>query len=255
MLISTSKLVKDSTLTASVVGMMTLLNLVSARPSFAAVINGGFETGNFTGWSTIGDTSIQTAKQFGNGATDGSSEAFLSTASVASDKFNFSGKDAVASSKLETFLGLAPGNLNSLESSTFRVTQGSAIKQTFTANAGDTLSLNYNFLTDENKQSLDFNSFAFAVLQPDTIKLADTFSSFKPSSTFFNQETGFQTFSTVIPTSGTYTLELGAVDVGEAYSSGLLVDNVRIASVPEPSSKLGVLAFSALVGVRLLKRK
>jgi hypothetical protein len=43
--------------------------------------------------------------------------------------------------------------------------EGSAIKQTFTANAGQTLSFSWNFLTNEsvgNDANPNFNDFAFA---------------------------------------------------------------------------------------------
>lgn len=256
MFMSTSKLVKHSTSTAWLVSLMSLSSLLGASPSHGAVVNGGFETDDFTGWSRIGDTSIQTANSIGSSPTEGFFEAFLSTASVADDNFNFSGTDAVPSSDLETFLGLGSGSLNNLgNGGFFPVIEGAAIKQAFTANAGDTLSFNYNFLTDESPQSEYYNSFAFIVVNTSTNELADTFSILNPSSTFFNQETGFQSFSTALPTSGTYTLGLGIVDRGEAFSSGLLVDNVQTTPIPEPSSILGVLAFVALGEVSLLKSK
>jgi hypothetical protein len=45
---------------------------------------------------------------------------------------------------LESFLGLSGNQLSNLS-----VVEGSAIKQSITANAGDTLSFSWNFLTDE----------------------------------------------------------------------------------------------------------
>ena len=40
--------------------------------------NGGFETGNFFGWSTVGNARIETAA-FGTGPTEGVFQALLST--------------------------------------------------------------------------------------------------------------------------------------------------------------------------------
>jgi hypothetical protein len=45
------------------------------------IVNGSFGTGDFTGWSTIGNTSVVTS-DFGVSPTDGPFQAFLSTASV-----------------------------------------------------------------------------------------------------------------------------------------------------------------------------
>jgi hypothetical protein len=45
------------------------------------IVNGSFGTGDFTGWSTIGNTSVVTS-DFGISSTNGPYQAFLSTASV-----------------------------------------------------------------------------------------------------------------------------------------------------------------------------
>jgi hypothetical protein len=45
------------------------------------IVNGSFGTGDFTGWSTIGNTSVVTSA-FGIGSTNGPFQAFISTASV-----------------------------------------------------------------------------------------------------------------------------------------------------------------------------
>lgn len=258
-----SKILKHSIVRVVIVSLSSLSSLYGARLCHAAVINGSFETGDFSGYSTIGDTSIQKAN-FGTDLVEGDNHALLSTTSVDGALFNISGIDSVPISNLEPFLGLASGSLSSLGNGD--AINASAIKQTFTAQAGETVSFRYNFLTDEDKASPNFNDFAFAVLEPSTtnqpsiIKLADTFSSFNPSS-FFRQETGYKTFSTLIPTSGIFTLGLGVVNVSDnGNPSGLLVDEIRstIAApkpVPEPSYTLGLLAFISLSTVSRLLYK
>jgi hypothetical protein len=240
----TSTFVKRSSLTAGVVAMMGFSSLLGASPSHAAIINGGFETGNFTGWTTIGNASIQTSA-FGSGPTEGTFEALVSTA-----------EPTVSASTLETFLGVAPGSLNDLGNG--NATAGSAIKQTFAANAGDILNFDWNFLTNEFTSPTNFyNDFSFVSLGL-VSTLADTrapiFLSGTP--TPFNQQTGFKTFSFTVPTTGTYTLGIGVTDVADTVvDSGLLVDKVKLTSVPEPTSTLGVLAFGAFGASSLLKRK
>ncbi|MDJ0698127.1 hypothetical protein [Mastigocoleus sp. MO_188.B34] len=103
------------------------------------VDNGGFETGTFTNWQTIGDTSIETSN-FGVIPSSGAFQALLTNG--ASDSGG-----SVIDSDLEQFLGLSSGALDNLANAD--VTEGSAIKQTFSAQAGDVLTFDWNFLTNE----------------------------------------------------------------------------------------------------------
>ena len=215
----------------------------------ATIINGGLETGDFTGWTTIGETSTETSA-FGSGPTEGTFQALLST-----------GGTTFADSTIEAFLGLEAGSLDNLGNG--NATQGSAIRQTFTAEAGDVLTFDWNFLTNE-ALPLPFKDFSFVSITS-LSELADTTfpSSVSSPTTQFFTETGFKPFSFKIPTTGTYTLGIGVTDTVDnttdkednIIDSGLLVDSVKLVSVPEPPSMLGVLAFGALGAVSVLKRK
>jgi hypothetical protein len=191
----------------------------SANPT---IINGNFESNDFTGWTTIGSTSIETS-EFGIGPTEGSFQALLST-----------GGATFSDQIIEGFLELKRRSLDKFVDED--VIKGSAIKQTFTADAGDVLTFDWKFLTNERVQIFPFNDFSFVSING-LSELADTtFSSFMTSSTTdFFEETDFQTFSYTIPTTGTYTLGLGVVDVGDnSTDSGLLVDNFTLTSNPLP---------------------
>jgi hypothetical protein len=218
------------------------------------LINGGFESGDFTGWTTLGETSIETSA-FGSGPTEGTSQASLSTAGA-----------AFAGPIIEEFLGLDPGSLDQLGASLDVLpfpggfaAQGSAIRQTFTANAGDILTFDWNFLTNETALFPPLNDFSFvsiSSLQDLAGALDQRFQPVISPMTRFFQETGFQPFSFTIPTTGTYTLGIGVTDWRDTTKdSVLLVDNVQFASVPEPTSVLGLLAFGALGAGSVLKRK
>src|SRR5919199_4627253 len=256
-----------------------LTSVAFPTTAWAATLNGGFEDG-FKGWETIGDYRIETSA-FGSGAVEGKAEAFLSTAFqevVGIDK-NFNsiiGGNAVPVTfisgfpSLEEFLGLSTflGD-NSLDSiATANPIEGSAIKQTFTASAGQTFLFSWNFLTNESVEQAaredftypNFNDFAFVSIQSDSFSqlfsLADTVSTFINSSTRYSNETGYRQFSYTIPTTGTYTLGIGVVDVGEpTRTSGLLVDKVE--AVPEPGSALVLLVGGALgtISMRMRSRK
>ncbi|NEQ87958.1 MAG: PEP-CTERM sorting domain-containing protein [Moorea sp. SIO2I5] len=246
---STRQLFNVLTLCSGTVSLVSAATLLSANPALA-IVNGSFETGDFTEWATIGNTSIETAA-FGSGPTDGDFQALLTT--------DFG---SVPVSDLETFLGLTAGSLATIPNlpNVGTPTEGSAIQQTFTAHAGDVLSFDWNFLTNESTSSFTpevFNDFSFVSIAKMVDGLADTNSPlFITSLTRFFQETGFQSFSYTFETSGSFSLGIGVFDEDDtAFSSGLLIDNIELTSVPEPASILGLLALGALGTGTAFKKK
>ncbi|MEL7038578.1 MAG: hypothetical protein AAFO04_23635 [Cyanobacteria bacterium J06592_8] len=205
--------------------------------------NGGFETGNFSDWRRIGNTTIETAA-LGTSPTEGIFQALLST-----------GGATVPDSSVEAFLGLDLGSLDTLSGQD--LTSGSAIQQAFTANAGDLLTFDWNFLTDENTPTF-FNDLAFVSISSLSTLADTTFPTFVSSLTPFNEETGFQPFSFTVPSNGTYTLGIGVVDaVDTVVDSGLLIDNVALkrVTVPEPTSIFSLISLGVFSISAMLKRK
>ena len=239
-----SSLVNRSNLTFGVLIPIGLSSFCVASPSYAAIINGGFDTGDFAEWTTIGNTNIETAK-FGSGPTEGTYEALVTNSS-----------GSISIPNLETFLGLELGSLNEVGNGI--TYNGSAVKQTFTANAGDVLTFDWNFLKKE-EPDLIFNDFAFVSLNSLSTLASPVESSLVPFSNLekqFDQQTKFQSSSFTIPNTGTYTLGIGVANVTDTRGdSGLLIDNVSLKPIPEPSSVLGTLTLGALGAGLLLKRK
>lgn len=220
--------------------------LASSGMASATIINGGFEDGDFTGWSTIGATSIETAA-FGSGPTGGTYDALLTT-----------GEGSVTDAALEGFLGLTGGSLDFVSPSGQDVTEGSAIFQTFGASAGDVLTFDWNFLTDEIPAPLEVIDYAFFDLfYLDVLADADiNNTTLVSSASIYADETGFSTESINLLGSGLYTIAFGVVDTQDyAYDSALLVDNVALnaASVPEPST-LALIGLG-LAGIGFRRRK
>jgi len=232
---------KLPTLTLITVASLLASNL---EASHAAVVNGSFETGNFSDWNTSGQTSIETSS-FGVTPVNGSYQAVLQTCVfVGACDDNQSLTNA---NDLESFLGLSGNELSNLS-----VVEGSAIKQTITANAGDIFSFSWNFLTDEDATNVDYSDFAFFTLNNTLYSLADIQSIFpvNPSFSHLKKETGYQTYTIPISVTGNYILGFGVVDVDKTgggdntINSALLVDNIKLtngAKVPEPDTLFGLL--------------
>ncbi|BAY59454.1 peptidase domain-containing protein (plasmid) [Leptolyngbya boryana NIES-2135] len=185
----------------------------------SSIPNGSFENGDFTGWSTVGKAEIQPL-DYGVFPTDGIFQALLTTE-----------RETASPSELASFLGVDSNVLNNLGDG--NIDQGSAIKLTFDAKAGDTVSFDWNFLTNELDSTLvdPSKDFLFVTLEPLALTAADPNSASNSSRTMFSNETGYETFSAGITQSGTYTLGIGVANVGDPlFDSAVLLDNFKLVS-------------------------
>lgn len=193
--------------------------LLSGGNAFA-VTNGDF-TVSLAGWDAVGDASVQ------------SSAALLTTAYDANDdvagNFNFSGASAQDAPVLESQAGLTSGALGN-------AWDGSLIKQTFTVNAGDTLSFQWNFLSNEGTSGQP--DFGFVVINGALTQLGSVAqASVTPGLNGFAAQTGWNTFSQTFANAGSVTLALGVVDANDVVTtSALMVDQVTLSAVPEPGA-------------------
>jgi hypothetical protein len=221
----------------------------SAISPALAVTNGSFENG-LSGWETLGDVA-----PFQAFAIDGLAQALLTTASVdfqddapaAAGEFNWSGIPAAEVGMpdgIEDFVGLAIGALDPDPDNFVAAYEGSAMRQSFSVNVGDTLYFDWVLA------SVDFANpdYAFAVIDGQFTRLGDT-----GDLVNFDNGIGFTapaTFSHTFALGGEITLAFGVVDVLDFNgSSALLVDNVRIAPVPEPETWAMLLAGLGLLGL------
>jgi hypothetical protein len=115
-----------------------------------------------------------------------------------------------------------------------------SMSQTFTAEVGDVVSFDWNFLTNkathlnepDTPPNPELNDLAFVTIVTPSLVADTAFWPFSLSQTALSGETGFRRFSFTIPATGTYTLSIGMVDVGDGGGlSGLLVDNVSLTPV------------------------
>ena len=178
--------------------------------------NGDFESGSLAPeWDGIGNTTANTA--------DGD---------ILPDEGNYqariSSSDDVDQASLETFLELPGGTLDALGPG--NVTSGSAIKQTITAVAGQTLTFRWNFATDELDQPVVFNDFGFVTIVDNNVVILATRldPGFLPT-TNYDGQTGYMDFSYTFASSGTCILGFGVTDVQDnIVESSLFVDAVDL---------------------------
>ncbi|MEQ9482536.1 S8 family serine peptidase [Coleofasciculus sp. F4-SAH-05] len=180
--------------------------------------NFGFENGDFTNWTTIGNTTIET-NSIGSNPTDGNYQAFI-TNSVGS----------VSDTDMEQFFGLTAGALDNLGNGD--VIEGSGLQfQPIKVQVGDSISFDWNLITNEETAS-SFSDFGFVSITSGVLsELADTSGNFSRFTGSFGSQTGYGTFTHQFTESGIFTIGVGLMDAGDSYvDSGLLIDNFSFIS-------------------------
>jgi len=251
----------------------------------AAVINGSFETGNFTGWSTSGDTSTQTSA-IGISPTDGKFMALLTTLCDETKGFcntapeirelPYSGNNAFDGLG---FLGYTEAELNDILASNpgrhFPLGESSAISQTVAAQAGDLLSFDFNIVTTEailnadqvfftlipggpgSKTLVFLNPLTGSGVRSDAVDLChqQVFDFPDPCGiSEFNRTTDWQHFTFAIPSAGTFTFGFGLWDSEEGpIPSALFIDRVRLESTMAEPGTAALLCVGAIL--LLISRK
>jgi hypothetical protein len=226
----------------------SVLNLLTINSTQAASLN-------LNTWATWGDVKTETPFQ-----------ADLSTDGIADDDFNLgesagtfnfsstpAGTVGFVSPSLDEFLGI-DASLLDLGGIAY---EGSALKQVVAVEAGEILSFEWNFLTNETSFSLDpnigsLNDYAFFLVNDEVNVLADINDAIVPSS-FFVSETGNRSFQYRFNRAGSYTIAFGAVDIDDfTVTSALSVSHVTLTpssdptSVPETTPILGLLILAGL---------
>jgi hypothetical protein len=232
----------------SVTSLLTtaLLGLACTQTGFAQIINSSFSSG-LAGWSTAGDVSVAS----GVATLTTASVLFEDDSPATAGAFNFSGTAAVDNvSALELFAGVAAGTFDPNPASGVFAYEGSIISQGFTALAGDTLTFDWKFLTNEGAQP----DYAFVLIDGNLTTLANTINA-TLSSGIFALETASGTFSYTFSNPATGLVSFGVLDVNDfGVTSALQIDNVAVTAIPEPAT-YGLLAASAALGFALWRRR
>lgn len=217
--------------------------------------NGNFDGGSLANWTVEGDVSVIGSRK----------AVALTTASVSNqDDYplqeganNLSGTAAVDFSSAASFANLS---IDSFDIGGFAY-EGSAIRQEFTAIAGNTLTVNFDwtFLSAEKAVgNIPANpDFGFLAINGTVVKIIDALSA-PAVGQFDGNFVGFDdsgwvwttnSYSYTPTTTGLVSLALGVVDIGDYnYTSELRVDNITVSAVPEPESYAMLLAGLAFIG-------
>ena len=205
--------------------------------------------------NAIGDVGVRGTYQ-GIAPTQGSNQLLLTTinnANASSDPIsggapsNQSGSNAVTITSIDSFLGIPSGTIrNGVGAGSAAGTEGSAFKLTITLGVGEVLSFNYQFLTQEDVfvTAGYHRDFAFATLSLGgslqnytVLDTADNALITPPDQTPFPYAADPGVFTFTATSAGTYTLGIGVVDATTTdIISGLLVDNIAVSPIPEPST-------------------
>ena len=232
--------------------------LLAASASLSAVAapiilpNADFETGNLNGWSTLGtviatpSTTVTTS-----GAVVPPVTYTISAAGTTMAQLISSGSSIGA---IEVGLGLSSGTLQALNTNPNggTLTDGSALYQTFTANAGDTISFAWNYVATDY---IPFNDPAYAILigsSADVQVLASIHGQGVAVGTSGNS--GWINYNATFASSGTYTLAFVTTnDKDTILDSVLHIDATAGSCVPNcpPLNEVPEPGTLAIVGLGL----
>ncbi len=198
----------------------TLMAALFATNVQAGLLNGGFETGDFTGWTT------------NNGLSKVVSSKVVSTAGTPSGPTAFT---TMTPTEGKFFALLPAGNKAT-----------TIFSDAFDVKVGDKISFDWFFSAEDFKPWNDFASYSLELLVANTIISADILSMVDTVGNY--GLTGWNKFSYVSPLDGDMSLKFWSVNTKDNKLNSLLgVDNVSVTAVPEPSALvilgLGFLAF------------
>lgn len=235
----------------TIIGLVIACALCMPMAAHSQIINGGFETGNLSGWTLLGQGLARTSS-FGITPTVGTYQGYIDT----------TGNGTVLPGPIVAALGLDSADIMGMAIGG-APTRGSTIYQDITVNSGDLLSFDWNFVTDELTETAVYNDYAFLTIS-ETASLSTTSTAYflasRNASTYnttsppagFDGQTSWTTGTHTFTSAGTYRVGFVTFNVGDTgVNSALLLDVVLV--VPEPAT-MAIPITAALLFARRRKR-
>jgi hypothetical protein len=227
--------------------------LIAALIGFGSVVchGGATLTGDFGGFSTIGDTSMQGSQLW---------TTTLNATDVPPNNPPLSGVSAVPTANLAAFEGVTTTALNALAAPS-AVVEGSGLVQTLSLSAGATVTFTWDFKTAEDASGKDYAFYTLHPANDMSSSLVTKIAGPADANTSlglgtFNRETGFQTTTIPVPSTGSWVLGFGVADASSLGTDSALVIS-SLTGVPEPWawSLVSGLALGGFAFVRRLMRR
>ena len=234
---------------------LTLSLALASCLASASFINGGFETGDLTGWNSLGVVEASVALEYPE------------TGTVTPDTGDYSARLVSQSIDVATIAAQMSIDVATLQASNDDVeaTVGSLIWQSAFATAGDVLQFRWNFVETDY---LPFDDWAFYGIQYESnatelTKFASLGSVGPESGSTIN---GWTTLTVTIPETGNYTFYFGVVNaLDTGLSSELWIDGAYAGDsppapvdgneVPEPATFALLIPAIAAIVIRSRRAK
>jgi hypothetical protein len=209
------------------VAFVASLVATGAHAAPIALTNQGFETGDLTGWSTLGTVNASPST---NVVTfDGTNWTVDAAGTTMAQLISVGASQA----QVEAFLGLGAGALTAGNANPNggSLTNGAAISQDFSGNAGDVVTMFWNYVATDY---IPFNDPSYAVVTGtgSNVSVLATIHGLG-TAVGTSGNSGWQSFSYVLPADGTYKLGFATFnDKDTILNSYLHLDNVAGSCTP-----------------------